>query len=704
MDEVEQFAPPEAGPAALSASEVWGILQVQWKVIVVITAVVVTLALVVSLMTTRLYRSTAVIQISPEAGQEARVSEVVDYDHLSQEHTYLKTQLDLLESRDLLEDVVRRYEKFGTNDLTLASNGAGKLNEMLSANQRKDSEFVDITITDTDPERAARLANLVADAYYDKNLDGRKESALSAEGWLTDQLTEYNKRVVDGTTALMAYESGHDLADAEQQTTQLSASMDALNAAFGEVNTKRVLLETTVQGHEQLLAQKQYEALAKDMNTPLVSSLTDEYSAAATENAKIRARYLEGMPERQYSDARLAGIEAEFKKEVERTLATEKAQLEILRAKEKSLSAEIDAAKSRLLDRQGLHEQYERLKLDLDRNKAFYATLSQRQGELELAAQTKLSNVRRIDKARANTVAVSPNIPFNLMLGILVGISLGCVVGFLIEYLDDTISTPFDVSTYLRVPFLGMVPRISDGDASDDRRRALYTQEHQSSAAAEAVRSIRTVLELNPAGKSLRRVLVTSSFKSEGKTNTIVSLAVSFAILGRRVLMIDADMRRPRLHHVFGLPKTSGLSTVLAGGDLADAIVPTGVEGLDLLPAGTGTDRPNELLASTATSDLLDLLDTQYDMIFIDTPPASSLSDAAILSKLVDGVVFVVREKTVSRWLVRDVVFRLQQVGAIVIGVVVNNVDLTGPTSKYKYHYNYRYRYYEYEKPARAAK
>ena len=423
---------------------------------------------------------------------------------------------------------------------------------------------------------------------------------------------------------------------------------------------------------------------------------------ASTENARIAARYLEQMPERVVSEAHLRSVQGELRKAVDNTLATEKAQLEILKNKEASLADATDGAKSRLLDRQKLHGEYERLRLSLERSKTFYATLSQRDGELELTSRTQLNNVHVIDEARPDARAISPNIPRNLAMALALGLVLGAVLGFVIEYADNTISSPEHVSTYLRVPFLGIVPRLMATD--DDRDRAMYTFANPRSPASEAVRAIRTIIEFNPRVQQLKRLVVTSSVPSEGKTNTIVSLAVSFAGLGRKVLIIDADMRRPRMHHIFEVPKEFGLSSVLKGASLESATLPTGVPGLDMLPAGPRTEGPNELLASQAMADLLTELDRRYDLVLIDTPPSGMLSDAAILSKLVDGVVFVVREQTVSRRMVRDVVYRLQQVGAPMLGVVVNDVDLSRRATKYKYYYDYDYRYEADHKPDAAAK
>lgn len=695
-------APPEMGPSSLTTGEIWAMLKIQRKVIAAFVSVVMVVALVGSLLATKKYRATAVIQISSRAGQELRVDDVVDYDREAQERTFAKTQIGLIQSRAVAEKVIQANMEMGFTDLTIENGGAGKLAKMLAVTPRSDTELVDVSITDSDPDRAARLANLVADAYREMNIGTRRDLSREAKKWLGDQLLEYQQQIIDETEALIAYEDGHNLADAEEEVTQLSATMDALNRAYGDVNTERVLLETTVTAHEKLRAAGQYESLAKDMDTPQLNSLMESYSDASTENARIAARYLEQMPERVVSEAHLRSVQAELRKAVDTTLATEKAQLEILKNKEASLGEATDGAKARLLDRQKLHGEYERLRLSLERSKTFYATLSQRDGELELTSRTQLNNVHVIDEARPEPRAISPNIPRNLAMALALGLVLGAVLGFVIEYADNTISSPEHVSTYLRVPFLGIVPRLMATE--DDRDRAMYTFANPRSPASEAVRAIRTIIEFNPRVQQLKRLMVTSSVPSEGKTNTIVSLAVSFAGLGRKVLIIDADMRRPRMHHIFEVPKEFGLSSVLKGASLESATLPTGVPGLDMLPAGPRTEGPNELLASQAMADLLTELDRRYDLVLIDTPPSGMLSDAAILSKLVDGVVFVVREQTVSRRMVRDVVYRLQQVGAPMLGVVVNDVDLSRRATKYKYYYDYDYRYEADHKPDAAAK
>jgi succinoglycan biosynthesis transport protein ExoP len=231
----------------------------------------------------------------------------------------------------------------------------------------------------------------------------------------------------------------------------------------------------------------------------------------------------------------------------------------------------------------------------------------------------------------------------------------------------------------------------------DDRSRALYVFEHPRSAVAESTRALRTVLETSGAARGARRLLLTSSVSAEGKTSTTVALGISFASLGRRVVLVDGDLRRPKLHSIVGVAKGGGLAAVLSGTSTLDEVIAqSGIPGLDIIPAGASTDHPNELLASAAMEKCVAELASRYDHVVIDSPPSAMLSDAATVAKLVDGVIIVAREHAVSRRLVREVVSRLRQVGAPVLGVVVNAVDMRKQASRYSSYAYYGYRYYYY--------
>jgi capsular exopolysaccharide synthesis family protein len=540
-----------------------------------------------------------------------------------------------------------------------------------------------------DPEQAAALANMLAQSYSDYNLNARREASLDARNWLQKRLDESQNRIVEGSAALVAYQKAHDLADAQEAINAISASVAALSQQRGQATTERVLLQTSLDAHEGMLARGEILELAKDIGTPELVSLLETYGMASTDVARAAARYGEKMPERKRAEADAAGVLDAIRGEVAKRVNTERIQLRIAAAEEGSLGAALDEAKAQLLARQSVTTDYESLRLDVQRARDLFDTLSKRDDELDLAASTQLNNVRIIEAARPSDSPIKPDIPLNLMIALVSGLLGGVVLALARAQLDDTIRSPMDIAAFVRVPYLGLVPELRE--VSDPAERALYTHRHPKSAAAECMRAIRTMLELNPAGVGLRRLLVTSAVASEGKTESSVRLAVSYANLGRRVLLVDADLRRPRIHRVFETDRETGLSDLLNGRPVEPR--PTEVPNVWVLPAGGSVERPNELLASDAMARCLDEWSARFDLVLLDTPPAQVLSDAMLLSRRVDGVVLVIRNEAVSRQLVRDTVRRLQQVGAPIIGVVVNAVATTGRAYRYRAYYGYGYGY-----------
>jgi capsular exopolysaccharide synthesis family protein len=316
--------------------------------------------------------------------------------------------------------------------------------------------------------------------------------------------------------------------------------------------------------------------------------------------------------------------------------------------------------------------------------------------DVRLTSRTQLNNVDIVDRALAPANAYKPNIPMSLVVAFIVGLVGGVGLALLREFLDDTISSQLDVAAYLKVPFLGLVPRLPEGVSGQEAD--LFTHFNPRSSIAEAVRGLRAMIEMNPSGPAPRRILVTSSVAREGKTSTTLRLGVSFAQMGKRVVLIDADLRRPRVHKVLGADNSVGLSSFLVGAaDAEDIAIPTPVPNLYAICAGPSSDQPAELLGSPKMHELLDLLEKRFDIILLDTPPSVALSDAVTLSRHVDGVLLVVKEQSVSRAVVKQTLDMMKAVDANILGVVLNNVDLQRGGSKYKYYYAYRDYYSNYD-------
>lgn len=675
---------------SLRLEEIVALLRQRWRLVLLITVPVVLIGFIGSLMTTKVYKASTLVQVSPVIGQEMQGQQVVNTDlhYVRNTEQFYRTQLEILKSALIRDTVAEKYN-------AIRGEGASKISSFelslrMSVVPLPNSELIRVTVQYPDPVVAATLANLFTEVYQQKNLEGRQDSAIEARRWLDQEIEEYRERIQDINARVIQYQSEFNLADAGEAVTDVSATLQTLNRRLGDVTTERVLVETTYDLHLDLARRGLFEELAKDMATPMTATLWNKHADAVATHAKLAARYGEKHPERQAAMAELVQLEAELKSEVERTIAGERVQLSLLKNKEASIQEELSMAKEGLLERQSLGNGFAVLVSEQKRAQQTFEELSQRENLVEMQAKTQLNNVRIIEQASAPSDHFKPDLTMNLVLSLVTGLLLGIGYVVLREQLNSTISSPFDVVTYLKVPYLGMIPRVD----VPQEERALYTHHNPKSVAAESMRAVRTMIEARRPEGPIRRMLVTSAVSSEGKTGSCSRMAVSFSNLGRRVLVIDCDLRRPRMHKVFGRKRRPGFVEVVRDGlDVTEAIVKTDVPGVDLLSAGDSVAHPNELLSSDGTVRLLDTLDGMYDVIMVDSPPIGLLSDGLVLAKLVDGVMIVVRDSRVSRHVAREAIRRLEQVGANIFGALLNDVSSESGVRNYNYYYYYQYGY-----------
>jgi capsular exopolysaccharide synthesis family protein len=335
-----------------------------------------------------------------------------------------------------------------------------------------------------------------------------------------------------------------------------------------------------------------------------------------------------------------------------------------------------------------------RLQSDLAQYRASYASVLQSYEALRVAEARSVSNVVQVEPAVEPTIPVRPRTMVNTLLAAVVGAMLAVGVVFLIEYLDDTIKTPDEVMRATQLPLVGLISRIEDEADGEP-----YAARQARSPAAEAFRSLRTNLQFSGVDRPVRSLLVTSPGPQEGKSTVAANLAVVMAQGGHRVTLLDADMRRPRLHRMLGVPNRIGLSDLFTRNplDLDGAVRPCRMENLSLLTSGGLPPNPAELLASERMIQILDQVAKQTEFVVIDSPPAGAVTDAIVLAARVDGVLLVVEPKHTRLPSVVQVVEQLRRAGANVVGLVFNNVPLgrsgyyNGYYSGYYYQYVYPY-------------
>jgi capsular exopolysaccharide synthesis family protein len=301
--------------------------------------------------------------------------------------------------------------------------------------------------------------------------------------------------------------------------------------------------------------------------------------------------------------------------------------------------------------------------------------------ETELSSMLRTSNARILDAARPSFAPLRPNVRNNLVLGLLLGLAAGIGCALLLEQLDNTVKSQADVEERVGAPFLGLIPRIElDNKESGQADVDLFVFRNPKSTVAEACRAIRTNLLFMSPDRPLRTMLITSSGPREGKSAAAIATGIAMAQSGSRVLLVDTDMRRPRLHRAFGVPNDRGVSTILVGDSkLEEVVKSTQIPGLFLIPSGPVPPNPAEMFHTQAFRDFVGGVSSQFDRIIFDSPPVNAVADPVVLATHVDGTLLVIRAALTNKALARRVVRVLTDVKARIFGAVLNDVELRSP-------------------------
>lgn len=560
-----------------------------------------------------------------------------------------------------------------------------------------------VTARHADPSWAKKIADAVADEFVADAAQSREVVNQRTGEQLADELDRLRKSLHDAELALYEFKSQHDLltVSMEDRANQVARQIDKYTDALTEVRLRKLQRQSQL---TELRKLKELDALhvpvlGNDM-PQLLGDLRRTYTEEQRRLAELKTRYQDSHPQVQQQSSKVDQVLRELSREVEVALSASQIRYSEAMSDEQKVLAELQTMKQEGMRLSRLEIEYNKLKRDADSLQKQYNLILNRSKESGMVGRLRLSNIKVLDYARIPKVPVSPRVRVVLALSVMLALLSGVLLALLLDALDRTVKAPQDIETTLGQALLGVIPSF----AMDNKGRYppdLYVAYHPRSTVAEACRAIRTNLMFVGADKTLKTLLLTSSLPREGKTLCCVSLGTVLAKSGARTLIIDCDLRRPRIARAFGLSATSGLTSVLVGEvSLDDAIRSSDVENLSVLPAGPTPPNPAELLNGQHFRTLLEQVGERFDRILIDSPPAVPVTDPAILSTLVDGVVLIVRHGKTPREAAQRATQHVLDVGGHIVGVVLNDIDVSG--KGYRSYYGH-YSEYKADEPSAQA-
>jgi len=705
--------PPIADPlaSALNAREYLRVLYKHRWMILAVIAVMVTVVTVATFRMVPVYEASSRLEINGEMPDLTSLRDL--FTIMPTDEEFLQTQVRILQSDDLAMQTVRALRLHDRPEFAVRAKNAqsaapfspieevqliGAFKAGLNVQLIRQSRLVELKYSSADPKLAADIVNAHADTYIETNFRKKYESTVQASDWMAGQLKELRLKMEKTHEALVDYEK-------KNQIFAVSDGQNVTMQKLSELSRELTLAQSdryTRESQWRLVQSRRLDDLPAVAQNAFIQTMQQRQAELNDQMAEMRSTFGPKYPKVQQVERQLEELQRQLDAEKQKVANRIESEYQGAVQRENLLRGAVEGQKNEANVMNARLVEYNLLKREYETNQQLYENLLQRLKEAGISAGLRSNNVHVVDRARPPLEPVRPRKMLNISVSLMVGILLGCVLALFNEYLDNSVKTPEEVEQLVSLPALGIIPsvasvngrsaqRVLPGPDSKASTSDLATIVHPQSVVSEAYRALRTSILLSTSKHPPQVILITSGQPREGKTTTALNLAITLAQRGDRVVLIDSDLRRPRVHRAFQMTNQVGLSSYLAGAATIDQIVKpvSRLPNLFVITAGPTPPNPAELLSSEPVNALFDELRRQFDFVVLDSPPAITVADAMILAAHADGVIIVAHGGVTTRDSLRHARKLLSAANARMLGVVLNNVDMR--SADYKYYYSYYY-------------
>jgi polysaccharide biosynthesis transport protein len=706
----------------MNLRDYWLIVRRRRTIIIVCTVLVALLSLGLAQRKVPVYQATAAVKYEQSTQLSGLLVEVLSYSSADS----IETQVTIIKSYPILEDVAKRLGYLKEVPIGAASREAkgywgtlDSINGKLRVARVPNTSILEITATSTKPREVQDLANTTAESYRDYNKSLRNSRVTEARRFIENQLKDVEARSRRTEAEIWAFREANRIVAPGAESSVLMSVFTQVRGDIEKARQQRIELEALQQRLAGLDTAAPTDRIFVETSNPAMQKLQTTLSELQLERNNLSLEVTDRHPRLQAIDDRIREIRAEMRREVG-------AQIAMLRNREEFLNRQIGELQQKNRELPTLELSLQRLQREAKTNDDLLALLKTKHQEALIKEAEQIEEVSIVRPATEPDTPIGGETANTMLIGAVLGLAIGLALAFVRENLDTSIGTIEDVESYLGVPVLGVVPHIDSRETVQrilERRPALaqidpeallshsllITHFDPKSPVAEAYRTLRTNIQFARMERSGKVLVVSSPTLQEGKTTTIVNLALTMAQSGQKTLLIGANMRRPSIHRFFGIEREPGLSNILVGSaqwrdcirtvadilmgrfEMEDIMAAPGLDNLHIIEAGPVPANPSELLSTPAMSGFLHSVRDVYDVILVDTPPILPVTDSAIVASQADGVVIVYQAGKVGRLVLKRAKVHVENVGGKVWGVVLNDVKTEIAGYAYTQYYTHYY-------------